>query len=44
MPLQPGKDKETIARNAQIEMKHGKSRKQAWAIAFSVARKGKKTK
>lgn len=42
MPLFPGK--KNLWKNAQIEMKHGKPRKQAFAIAFSVLRKGKKVK
>ena len=42
MPLLPGK--KNLFRNAQVEMAHGKSRGQAFAIAYSVLRKGKKTK
>ena len=38
MPLESGADRETIAHNAGVEMKHGRPRKQAWAIAFAYAR------
>ena len=41
MPLLPGK--KNLVRNAMIEMRHGKPRKQAWAIAFRVARQKKAT-
>ncbi|QVE65559.1 hypothetical protein [Ralstonia phage vB_RsoP_BMB50] len=37
MPLYSGKSKEAFSANVAIEMKHGKSRKQAIAIAASVA-------
>lgn len=40
MPLLFGK--KNIYRNAQVEMKHGKPRAQAFAIAFSVYREGMK--
>lgn len=41
MPLQPGSDNETIAHNAGVELKHGKPKKQAWAIAYAYARRHK---
>lgn len=37
MPLYGGK--KNMGRNIRTEMKHGKSQKQAVAIAYSVARK-----
>lgn len=42
MPLVPGHSEKTIAENATIEMKHGKKKKQAWAIAYAVARRKKR--
>jgi hypothetical protein len=42
MPLLPGK--KNLWRNAEIEMNHGKSREQAFAIAYSVERSKKKTR
>ena len=42
MPLRKGK--RNIGRNIETEMKHGKSKKQAIAIAMSVAKKSKKVK
>jgi len=42
MPLKSGTSEQTIAENAMIEMKHGKSRKQAFAIAYAVARRKKR--
>lgn len=42
MPLKKGK--KNIGKNILTEMSHGKSRKQAIAIALSVAGKSKKTK
>ncbi len=42
MPLLKGK--KNIGKNIKTEMAHGKSRKQAIAIALSVARKSKKKK
>lgn len=42
MPLYKGK--KNIGRNIKTEMAHGKPRKQAIAIALSVAKKTKKKK
>lgn len=39
MPLLPGNDSKTIGRNAGVEMKHGRPRKQAFAIAYAYARR-----
>lgn len=44
MPLKKGYSKKTVAANIKTEMKHGKSRAQAVAIALSVARAAKKRK
>jgi hypothetical protein len=41
MPLKKGSSKSTIAQNIRTEVKSGKPVKQAAAIAYSVARKGK---
>jgi len=42
MPLIKGYSKKSIAKNIETEIKSGKSRKQAVAIALSVARETKK--
>lgn len=43
MPLKRGSSKKIISENIRIEMKHGKPREQAIAIAMHKAGKSKKT-
>ena len=44
MPLVKWGSKKSISKNIRTEMHAGKPQKQAIAIAYSVARKAKKTK
>lgn len=39
MPLEEGATPDVIAHNAGVEIKHGRPRKQAWAIAYAYARR-----
>jgi len=41
MPLKRGYSPKTIGKNIRTEMKHGKPRRQAIAIALATARKAK---
>ncbi len=42
MPLVQGKSKKALSSNIAAEIRAGKPKKQAIAIAYSVARRGKK--
>lgn len=44
MPLVPGSSNEAVSKNISTEIKAGKPRKQAVAIALNKAGKGKKSK
>lgn len=42
MPLKRGSSRKAISANIRTEMAHGKPQKQAVAIAYAVARRGKR--
>ena len=42
MPLKKGYSKKSVSKNIRTELKHGKPRKQAIAIALNVARAAKR--
>ena len=42
MPLIKGSSDKAISKNIATEIKHGKPKKQAFAIALSIAREAKK--
>ena len=44
MPLKKSTSKEAFKHNVKVEMKAGKSQKQAVAIAYAVKRKAKRSK
>jgi hypothetical protein len=44
VPLKPGKSKKVVSENIATEVRAGRPRKQAIAIAYSKAGKGKKRK